>query len=75
MKDLLLYVADADALAFMRSIFQWAQERAGKLGKAVAELKQQQPKELFEHVLRDRLKQTISPRDFDERPSASGTCC
>ncbi len=45
---------------------QWAQKRADKLGKAVAELKQQQPKELFEHVLRDRLKQTISPRDFDE---------
>jgi hypothetical protein len=32
MKDLLLYVADADALAFMRSIFQWAQERPSASG-------------------------------------------
>jgi len=45
---------------------QWVQDRAGKLGKAVVSLKQQQPKELFEYIMRERLMQTISPRDFDE---------
>jgi len=44
---------------------QWVLERADKLGKAAAVLKQQEPKELFEHIMRDRLRQTISPRDFD----------
>jgi hypothetical protein len=44
---------------------RWVQDRADKLGKTVTVLKQQQPKELFEHIMRDRLRQTISPRDFD----------
>lgn len=45
---------------------QWQQERADKMGKTVEELKAKQPKELFEHLLRDRLRKTISPRDFEE---------
>lgn len=45
---------------------QWQLEKAGKLGKTVAELQTTQPKELFEHIMRDRLKRTISPRDFEE---------
>jgi len=45
---------------------QWVDERASKLGKSVEELKNQQPKELFEHVVRERIKRTISPRDFEE---------
>lgn len=44
---------------------QWVQDRADQLGKTGSWLKQQQPKELFEHIKRDRLRQTISPRDFD----------
>lgn len=44
----------------------WAEERADKLARPVAELKAKQPKELFEHIMRDRLKRTISPRDFEE---------
>jgi hypothetical protein len=51
------------ALAQLNS---WAEERAGKLGRPAAELKAEQPKELFEHIMRDRLKRTISPRDFEE---------
>jgi hypothetical protein len=45
---------------------QWVAERGEKLGRSVDGLKQQQPKELFEHIMRDRLKRTISPRDFEE---------
>lgn len=45
---------------------QWMRERATKLGKSVEQITRQQPKELFEHVMRDRLKRTISPRDFEE---------
>ncbi len=43
----------------------WVNERAAKLAKTGEELKQQQPKELFEHIVRDRIKRTISPRDFE----------
>ncbi len=45
---------------------QWVDERASRLGKSVEELKNQQPKELFEHVVRERINRTISPRDFEE---------
>lgn len=45
---------------------QWVQERSLKLGRTAEEMKQQQPKELFEHIMRERIKRTISPRDFDE---------
>jgi hypothetical protein len=45
---------------------QWVQERSLKLGKTADAMKQQQPKELFEHIMRERIKRTISPRDFDE---------
>jgi hypothetical protein len=45
---------------------KWLDERSNKLGKTVDELKTEQPKELFEYVMRDRLKRTISPRDFAE---------
>lgn len=45
---------------------QWIQERSLKLGKTADEMKQQQPKELFENIMRERIKRTISPRDFDE---------
>lgn len=51
---------------------QWVQERANKLGRTVAELKTLQPKELFEHVMRERLKRTISPRDFEEIGKRAG---
>jgi hypothetical protein len=45
---------------------QWVQERSLKLGKTADAMKQQQPKELFEHIMRERIKRTISPHDFDE---------
>lgn len=50
---------------------QWAVERAGKLGCSVDALKAEQPKELFEHVLGERLQRTVSPRDFKEIGTAA----
>jgi hypothetical protein len=45
---------------------QWIQQRADRFGLDMAALKANQPKEVFEHIMRDRLKRTISPRDFEE---------
>jgi hypothetical protein len=50
----------------------WLADRAGKLGKSVDLLKAEQPKELFEYVMRERLKRTISPRDFAEIGKLAG---
>ncbi len=44
----------------------WLADRSNKLRKTVEELKMEQPKELFEYIMRERLKRTISPRDFAE---------
>jgi len=53
-------------------LVQWQQERATKLGKTPTILKAEQPKELFEHLMRERLKRTISPRDFKEIGQRAG---
>jgi hypothetical protein len=50
----------------------WLADRSGKLGKPVDVLKAEQPKELFEYVMRERLKRTISPRDFAEIGKLAG---
>jgi len=50
----------------------WLEERSGKLGKSVETLKAEQPKELFEYVMRERLRRTISPRDFAEIGNRAG---
>lgn len=50
----------------------WLADRADKLGKPVGLLKAEQPKELFEYVMRERLKRTISPRDFAEIGKIAG---
>ncbi|QHA84455.1 hypothetical protein E3Z27_23725 [Pseudomonas mediterranea] len=50
----------------VNQLAQWQVERATKLGTTVDTLKARQPKELFEHVMRERLKRTISPRDFKQ---------
>ncbi|MBK8522745.1 MAG: hypothetical protein IPL58_00575 [Betaproteobacteria bacterium] len=47
-------------------ITEWQQDYATKLGRTVGELKQNFPKELFEHLMRERLRQTISPRNFQQ---------
>lgn len=39
---------------------------AKQQGKALEILKQEQPKELFEHLMLKGLRRTISPRDFEE---------
>lgn len=39
---------------------------AGKQGQDLETLKREQPKELFEHLMREKLRRTISPRDFEE---------
>lgn len=44
---------------------QWIEERAAKLGQSFDTLKTEQPKELFEHIVRERLRRTISPADFE----------
>ncbi len=51
---------------------QWAADHARKLDTSVDALKQKQPKELFEYVMREKLKQTISPRDFEEIAKRAG---
>lgn len=50
----------------IQQLEEWVGERASKLTTTIAALKQHQPKELFEYVMRERLRRTISPRDFDE---------
>lgn len=50
----------------------WLSDRSTKLGKSIDVLKAEQPKELFEYVMRDRLKRTISPRDFAEIGKLAG---
>ncbi|KAF0224444.1 MAG: hypothetical protein FD176_1200 [Rhodospirillaceae bacterium] len=45
---------------------QWIEERATKLKITVSELKSSQPKELFEYVMLNKLRRSISPRDFEE---------
>lgn len=50
----------------LNQLAQWVDERAARLGKPAAVLKQEQPKELFEYVMREKLERTISPRDFEE---------
>lgn len=47
-------------------LIQWQSEQADKLGITSDSLKAEQPKELFEHMMRNRLRRTISPRDFEE---------
>jgi hypothetical protein len=56
----------------VNQLTQWVDEWAAKLGKASAELKKKQPKELFEHVMRERIRRTISPRDFEEIGARAG---
>lgn len=41
-------------------------ERAAALGISVADAQAKQPKELFEHMMRDRIRRTISPYDFEQ---------
>jgi hypothetical protein len=50
----------------LQQLQEWTQARAEALNKTTDFLKEQQPKELFEHFMRDRLRRTISPRDFEE---------
>jgi len=50
----------------------WLQERSNQLGQSVDDLKAGQPKELFEYVMRSRLKRTVSPRDFAEIGQRAG---
>lgn len=50
----------------VNQLTRWQNERAQKLGVSSDALKAEQPKELFEHVMREKLKRTISPRDFEE---------
>ena len=45
---------------------RWIKERADTLNSTPDELIARQPKELFEHIMRDKVKRTISPKDFEE---------
>jgi hypothetical protein len=51
---------------------QWIAVRAQKLNSSADALKQKQPKELFEYVMREKLRRTISPRDFEEIGKRAG---
>lgn len=50
----------------------WLEERSAKLGRSIVDLKTEKPKELFEFVMRERLRRTISPRDFEEIGKLAG---
>lgn len=45
---------------------QWVDDCAQRLRNDGDVIKREQPKELFEYVMRNSLKRTISPRDFEE---------
>ncbi len=47
-------------------LLQWTKIMAGEHSVTVEELRRKYPKELFEHVMRDRLRRTISPKDFEK---------
>lgn len=50
----------------------WLADRSAKLGKPIDELKAEQPKELFEYVVRERLRRTIYQRDFAQIGNRAG---
>lgn len=50
----------------------WITDYSVKRSKSADVLKKEQPKELFEYVIRERLRRTISPRDFSEIGKVSG---
>lgn len=50
----------------LMQIRDWCLERADELDVPIERLKQAQPKELFEHIVRVKLRRTISPRDFGQ---------
>ena len=50
----------------------WLADYSGKHDKSIDALKAEQPKELFEYVMRECLKRTISPRDFAEIGARAG---
>ncbi|BCL75793.1 hypothetical protein JHS3_15290 [Jeongeupia sp. HS-3] len=51
---------------------QWIDEHAVNQKQNPAELKTSQPKELFEHIVKQKLRKTISPRDFEEIGKRAG---
>lgn len=71
-----LWFSDNAMLAYYNitsvTLRTWLEERSEKLRKSVDDLKSEQPKELFEFVVRERLKRTISPRDFGELGKCAG---
>ncbi|MCP4350029.1 MAG: hypothetical protein GY795_31505 [Desulfobacterales bacterium] len=44
----------------------WIEEYAKKKNRTVDQIKAFEPKELFEHICLEKLRRTISPRDFEE---------
>lgn len=50
----------------------WIETRSRTMGMTPAAFKAEQPKELFEYVIRERLRRTISPRDFAEIGKRAG---
>lgn len=50
----------------------WVEDHAKKLRRSIEEIKNSQPKEMFEYCIRDRLRRTISPRDFEEIGKIAG---
>ena len=47
-------------------LLAWVDDRAAKSALSAVDLCRKQPKELFEYVMRERLRRTVSPRDFEE---------
>lgn len=53
-------------------LLSFFEDGSKKLGMTIENLKNSQPKELFEYIMRDRLRRTISPRDFNEIGKRAG---
>lgn len=51
---------------------RWGAEWAAGRKITLADAQRDYPKELFEHILRDRLRRTISPRDFQRIGERAG---
>lgn len=49
-----------------KQLEEWVADHAAKLGLNADTLKTEQPKELFEYIVRERLRRTISPGDFEK---------
>lgn len=49
----------------MNTLHDWIQLRSDQIQSPADTLRRDKPKELFEYIVREKIKRTISPRDFE----------